>query len=219
MELLAFGLTKLVTLLVVLDPPALVPVLISLTAKQDIRARRAVMKRTVFVAFGISLFFLLVGRATLVFLGVSVDAFSISGGILLFVSSLPMLLFGTVSWLSGPSADTDRDETRDMAVFPFAMPLLCGPATITTLLILASQTSGDGPKMLTLLIAVMLAFAVSWMTFVLGDRILQLLGGRGVNVGIRIVGVILAALAVQFVLNGITGYCHHDLIHSSDLDR
>jgi multiple antibiotic resistance protein len=219
MEILAFGLTKLLTLLVVLDPPALVPVLTSLTAKKDIRARRAVMKRTVLVAFGIALFFLFVGRATLAYLGVSVDAFSISGGILLFLSSLPMILFGTVSSLSDPSADMDNDSARDMAVFPFAMPLFCGPATITTLLLLASQASGSGLKMLALLVAVVLAFIVSWITFMLGDQILRFMGGRGVNVATRIVGIFLSALAVQFVINGITGYCHHELIRPIDPAR
>ena len=205
--LLRYALTGFVTILVVVDPFGIVPLFAALTARMTGRERRATLTRAVLVGFGVSLFFLLAGRAALRYLGVTVNAFAISGGILLFATALPML-FGHRAGLQGPEPDEQNESDADISVFPLAIPLLSGPGTLTTILLLTAQAHGDWGRVGILGGALMLVFALSWLVLWLGDYLLAHLGQSGARVATRVLGLVLAALAVQFVLNGITGYYH-----------
>jgi multiple antibiotic resistance protein len=203
-EIVRFGLAALVTLLVVVDPPGVVPLFVALTQNQQER-RRAILTRAVLVAFGVALFFLIAGRAVLSYLGVTVHAFSISGGALLFIAALPML-FGERGGLQSPQPKEERDPNEDISVFPLAMPLLSGPGTIATILLLTSQVGNDMRKLAAIGVAIAIVFIISFISLYLGSRLMKLLGKGGVNIATRVMGIVLAALAVQYVLNGITGY-------------
>jgi multiple antibiotic resistance protein len=203
-EIVRFGLAAFVTLLVVVDPPGVVPIFVALTQNQQER-RRAILTRAVLVAFGVALFFLIAGRGVLSFLGVTVHAFSISGGALLFIAALPML-FGERGGLQSPPADECGPASEDISVFPLAMPLLSGPGTIATILLLTSQVGNDVRKLGVIAVAIAIVFIISFISLYLGSRLMRLLGQGGVNIATRVMGIVLAALAVQYVLNGITGY-------------
>jgi multiple antibiotic resistance protein len=203
-EIFRFGLAALVTLLVVVDPPGVVPLFVALTENEPER-RRAILTRAVLIAFGVALFFLIAGRTVLSYLGVTVHAFSISGGILLFVTAMPML-FGQRGGLQSPQSKERPSE--DVSVFPLAMPLLSGPGTIATILLLTSQAGNDVRKLSAIGIAIAIVFIVSFISLYLGSRLMRLLGEGGVHIATRVMGIVLAALAVQYVLNGITGYYH-----------
>jgi multiple antibiotic resistance protein len=216
-----FGLAAFVTLLVVVDPPGVVPIYVALTKDEQPRRRRAILIRAVLIAFGVALFFLVAGRAVLSYLGVTVHAFSISGGILLFVAAMPML-FGQRGGLQAPegkergaraaagkerAAPEDRGTAgQDISVFPLAMPLLSGPGTIATILLLTSQAGGDLQKLAAIGVAIAIVFLVSFVLLYLGARLIRLVGEGGVHIATRVMGIVLAALAVQYVLNGVTGY-------------
>jgi multiple antibiotic resistance protein len=220
-DFLRFGLAAFVTILVVVDPPGVVPIYVALTKDETPRRRRAILTRAVLIAFGVALFFLIAGRAVLSYLGVTVHAFSISGGILLFVAALPML-FGQRGGLQAPEgkergarAMAGREGTalkdrgtagHDISVFPLAMPLLSGPGTIATILLLTSQAGGDVKKLAAVGIAIASVFLVSFIALYLGARLIRLVGEGGVHIATRVMGIVLAALAVQYVLNGIAGY-------------
>lgn len=203
-EIFRFGLAALVTLLVVVDPPGVVPLFVALTENEPER-RRAILTRAVLIAFGVALFFLIAGRTVLSYLGVTVHAFSISGGILLFITAMPML-FGQRGGLQSPQSKERPSE--DISVFPLAMPLLSGPGTIATILLLTSQAGTDVRKFSAIGIAIAIVFIVSFISLYLGSRLMRLLGEGGVHIATRVMGIVLAALAVQYVLNGITGYYH-----------
>lgn len=207
-EILRFGLAAFVTLLVVVDPPGVVPIFVALTQNEPAR-RAAILTRAVLIAFGVALFFLIAGRAVLSYLGVTVHAFSISGGILLFVAAMPML-FGQRGGLQAPEPKERGSVGEDISVFPLAMPLLSGPGTIATILLLTSQTGNDLRKLSAIGIAIAIVFLVSFISLYLGSRLMKLLGEGGVHIATRVMGIVLAALAVQYVLNGITGY--YDLL-------
>jgi multiple antibiotic resistance protein len=149
----------------------------------------------------------LAGRALLSYLGVTVQAFSISGGILLFLAALPML-FGQRGGLQAPEPKEKGSVGEDISVFPLAIPLLSGPGTIATILLLTSQTSGDPQKLLAAVIAIFLVFVVAFVSLSLGARLISWVGEGGVHIATRVMGIILAALAIQYVLNGISGYYH-----------
>lgn len=219
-DFLRFGLAAFVTILVVVDPPGVVPIYVALTKDEEPRRRRAILIRAVLIAFGVALFFLVAGRAVLSYLGVTVHAFSISGGILLFVAAMPML-FGQRGGLQAPEgrergarAAAGKERTsvaarsagHDISVFPLAMPLLSGPGTIATILLLTSQAGGDLRKLAAIGVAIAIVFLVSFVALYLGARLIGLVGEGGVHIATRVMGIVLAALAVQYVLNGVTGY-------------
>jgi len=206
-DIIRFALGAFVTLLVVVDPPGVVPMFVALTKGEPQAHRRAILTRAVLIAFGAALFFLVAGRAVLSYLGVTVHAFSISGGILLFVAAMPML-FGQRGGLQSPEPKEETSAAHDIAVFPLAMPLLSGPGTIATILLLTSQAGGDYQKLMAIGIAIAAVFLVAFVTLYVGARLIRLVGEGGVDIATRVMGIVLAALAVQYVLNGVTGYYH-----------
>lgn len=200
-----FGLAAFVTLLVVVDPPGVVPTFVGLTKGETPAGRRKILVRAVLIAFGVTIFFLVAGRSVLTYLGVTVQAFSISGGILLFAAALPML-FGQRGGLQAPEPEEQDSVGHDISVFPLAIPLLSGPGAIATVLLLTSQAGGDTRKLIAAVIAIASVFVVSFISLHLGARLIALVGEGGVHIATRVMGIILAALAVQYVLNGISGY-------------
>ena len=203
-EIFRFGFAAFVTLLVVVDPPGVVPIFVALTENEPAR-RHAILNRAVLIALGVALFFLIAGRTVLSYLGVTVHAFSISGGILLFVAAMPML-FGQRGGLQAPQSKERGSVGEDISVFPLAMPLLSGPGTIATILLLTSQAGNDMRKLTAIGLAITIVFLVSYISLYLGSRLMRLLGEGGVHIATRVMGIVLAALAVQYVLNGILGY-------------
>jgi len=202
-----FGLGAFVTLLVVVDPPGVVPTFVGLTKSETRPQRRRILLRAVLVAFGVALFFLIAGRAVLTYLGVTVQAFSISGGVLLFMAALPMLL-GQRGGLQAPELQEQSCVGEDISVFPLAIPLLSGPGAIATILLLTSQTGGDMQRLVAAIVAIAAVFVVAFIALHFGARLIGLVGEGGVHIATRVMGIILAALAVQYVLNGISGYYH-----------
>jgi multiple antibiotic resistance protein len=204
-ELVQFALTGFVTLLVVVDPVGVAPMLVAITREQSVEARRRTLLRAVIIAALVALFFLLAGRLLLSHLGVSVHAFAISGGVLLFATALPML-FGHRPVLQGPERGDLHPGAEDPAVFPLAIPLLSGPGTIATLLLLANQARGDTLRTAVLVLITCAVFLLSWAILQTGERLLARLGTGGINILTRVLGLVLSALAVQYVLDGFSGY-------------
>ena len=198
-----FALTSFVTLLVVIDPFALVPVFVGLTEGMTSTERASVLRRSLLIAFSVALFFLLGGKLLLIAIGVSVSAFSISGGVLLFLVAYPML-FGNRGRMMSP--DQGEGNASDIAIFPLAIPLISGPGTLTTVLTLDASAKGHLDLEAIIVASLALVFAISAVLCRYGTALVLRMGKGGVNVITRVLGIILAALAAQFVLTGITGF-------------
>ncbi|MCW5620241.1 MAG: NAAT family transporter [Burkholderiales bacterium] len=203
--LVQFTLTAFVTLLVVVDPVGVAPMFVAMTGQQGGAARRATLGRAVVIALTVTLFFLLAGRPLLALLGVTVHAFAISGGILLFATAMPML-FGHRPVLQGPERGEFGREGDDVAVFPLAIPLLCGPGAIASILLLGNQAAGQPAHIAALIAATVAVYASTWLILRTGQWLMMQLGEQRIHIVTRVLGLILAALAVQFVLDGITQY-------------
>ena len=132
-------------------------------------------------------------------------AFAISGGILLFVTALPML-FGQRPGLQAPERDERGTAGENIAIFPLAIPLLSGLGTITTILLLTNQAGADSRRIAALALVTVWVYTISWLVLHAGERLMSLLGESKIHIITRVLGIVLAALAVQYVLNGITGY-------------
>lgn len=204
-SLLQFGLTAFITLLVVVDPFGVVPIFAGLTRGMSAVERRSIVMRAVIISLGVTIFFLLAGRAVLSHLGVTVHAFGISGGILLFATALPML-FGQRPGLQAPERDEHGTAGEDIAIFPLAIPLLSGPGTIATVLLLSTQTGGGASSLFVLAAAILFVYLIALVVLHAGDYLMSRVGEGKVHILTRVMGIILAALAVQYVLNGVTGY-------------
>lgn len=204
-DFIRFGLAAFVTLLVVVDPPGVVPIFVALTRDEAPARRRAILIRAVVIAFGVALFFLVAGRGVLSYLGVTVHAFSISGGILLFATAMPML-FGQRGGLQAPERRERGSVGQDISVFPLAIPMLSGPGLIATILLLTSQAASDMRRLGAVTVAITLVFITTFVSLYFGARLISRLGEGGVHIATRVMGIVLAALAVQYVLNGIAGF-------------
>jgi multiple antibiotic resistance protein len=203
--LVHFGLTAFLTLFVVVDPIGVTPLVVALVEPMDAAERLGTIRRSVAVAGGLAAFFLVAGRALLAYLGVTVPAFAISGGILLFVTALPML-FGQRPRLQAPERGERATHGEDPAIFPLAIPLLSGPGTITTILLLTSRADRDVARLAVVGIAMAAVYLLSFLVLVSGERLVSALGEGKVHVITRVMGIVLAAVAVQYVLNGVGDY-------------
>jgi multiple antibiotic resistance protein len=194
----------LVTLLVTVDPPGLAPIFLGVTPGMTSEERRQVAVRASVIAGLIMAASGLVGAQLLNALGITLPAFRIAGGLMLFWIAFEMV-YGRRT--ERKSADVEAavtiDHIRNVAAFPLAIPLMAGPGAITATILLAGRAQGDLLK-LGLLMAVIAGVVLSCLlTFFAAERISRLLGVTGNAVLTRLLGVILAALAVQFVADGV----------------
>ena len=195
----AFLITAFATLFVVIDPPGLVPMFIALTRGMGPEKRRAMAQRACIIATVLLTLFGLFGESILGFIGISMPAFRIAGGILLFLTALDMLFERRTQRREGQQAEPDHDPS----VFPLATPLIAGPGAIATMILLVGQ-SGPGWVGAAWIIGLLFLMMIVTFAFLLASPPLErMLGRTGVIVITRLLGMLLAALSVQFVIDGI----------------
>jgi multiple antibiotic resistance protein len=198
-----FVVSAVVTLFVVVDPFGLAPTYLAVTHGLPRHARRSVAVRASVIAAGILAGAALIGQRLLVTLAISLPAFRIAGGLLLFSIASEMVLGVRTERQSKAAEQAIEEHVRNIAAFPLAFPLLAGPGAITATILLAGQADSR-PLMLAVLIAVIIGIAgLCYCTFVLASRIARFLGATGNVVLQRLLGVLLAALAVQYVIDGV----------------
>ena len=197
-----FG-SALVTFLVIIDPPGCAPIFASLTRGSPPAHRRAMAIRSSLIAWAILMFFALLGRPMLHALGISLASFRIAGGIMLFMIALDMVFERRTQRREERAQSLEPGaERQDISVFPMAMPMIAGPGSIASAMLWVSQASGAAATF-TVLAAITTVMLLTMLTLLAAGPILKLLGERIEAVITRILGVILAALAAQFVIDGL----------------
>ncbi|MEI8144141.1 MAG: MarC family protein [Alphaproteobacteria bacterium] len=201
---LDFITSALVTLFVIIEPIALVPVFLALTPGFSADQRRQVAWRACLIAFLILAACAFFGDWLLRMLGISLPAFRIAGGLLVFWIAFEMV-FGLRASRKGDVAREaiDKEHIANVAAFPLAIPLLAGPGAITATLLLAGQADRNVVLMSSLIAVLAIVIAVSWLCLLAAQKVDRLLGTLGNVVVSRLLGIILAALAVQFVIDGV----------------
>jgi MarC family membrane protein len=198
-----YVMSPLVTLFVVVDPIGLAPTFLAVTHGLPPSAQRNVAVRASAIAAGILIGAALVGHWLLTTLGISLPAFRIAGGLLLFSIASEMVFAVRTERQTRTAEQAMEEHVRNIAVFPLALPLLAGPGAITATVLLAGQADGR-PLMLAVLLAVIVGVCGSCVCiFLLATRIGNFLGQTGNAVLQRLLGVLLAAMAVQFVIDGV----------------
>jgi multiple antibiotic resistance protein len=199
----AFVATAFATAFTIIDPVGMIPLTISVTADATPTRRAAIADQAILVAAVVILIMGVVGKKVLDSLGITLPAFTIAGGALLFLISVDML-FGRKSGAKQTPEEERADAvSTNPAVFPLAVPMIAGPGTIATVLVLVTLAAGDRAALAIVFVAYASAMAVTWVCMRLSTQILRVIGTTGVHVVTRLFGILLSALAVQFVLNGL----------------
>jgi multiple antibiotic resistance protein len=197
---IAFLFTAFATLFVVIDPIGLAPLFVALTQGDTSRERRVIGLRACLVGFGILALFGLFGEALLGFVGIRMPAFRIAGGILLFLTALDMLFERRTK-----RREDSAEDRPDPSIFPIGIPLIAGPGAIATMILLTAQSPGL-TGYLTVLAVMASVLVIVFALFLMAGTIERILGRTGTNIVTRILGMLLAALAVQFVIDGLLAF-------------
>lgn len=198
-----FVVTAFVTLFIVVDPLGLVPAFLAVTEGLPNAARRQVAVRACAIAAVILIGTALGGERLLTTLGIGLPAFRIAGGLLLFSIASEMVFGVRIERQSRQAEDAIEEHVRHVAAFPLAIPLMAGPGAITATVLLAGQASGHPDRFGLLLGAIVGVIALALIVYLAATRVARTLGITGNVVLARLLGVLLAALAVQYVIDGV----------------
>lgn len=200
---LEFLISAFVTLLVVVDPVGLVPTFLAITHGMPLKDRRSVALRACLIAAAILAGSALAGDWLLRTLSITLPAFRIAGGLLLFSIASEMVFGVRIARQSKAAEEVIDDHVGNIAAFPLAIPLMAGPGAITATVLLSGRSEGDPVRLGLLLAVIAVVLAICLLVFTLSARIGKLIGTTGNIVMSRLLGVLLAALAVQYVIDGL----------------
>jgi len=197
-----FG-SALVTFLVIIDPPGCAPIFASLTRGTNAAHRRAMAIRSSLIAWAILLFFALLGKPMLQALGISLASFRVAGGIMLFMIALDMVFERRTQRRESRAQSIEgTPEAEDISVFPMAIPMIAGPGSIASAMLWVSRADGSA-EVAAVLAAITIVMVLTMLALLAAGPIMRLIGEKLEAMITRILGVILAALAAQFIVDGL----------------
>jgi multiple antibiotic resistance protein len=194
-----------VVFFVVVDPISLIPLFAGLTQGASAHYKKKMAGKATAIALVITVLFALAGARFLGLMGISLSSFRIAGGTLLFLIALDMVFARPSGTRSTTSEQEEAKKRDDISVFPLAFPFMAGPGALATLLLAAGEVGSRPLLFAGLLGVVALVMIICWILMLATPRLMKVLGVTGANVVSRLSGVILAALAVQFIVDGIRG--------------
>ncbi len=202
MDIISYFIYSFVSLFVIVSPIGALITFISLTSTMTLSEKNKIAKQAVTLACFIALFFALTGDIILAFFGINVDTLRVAGGLLLFKIAFDMML-AHVSRESITEGEISESMNReDIWIFPIALPMMTGPGTITTVILLSGSTESVFQQFVVIL-AILLTFSICFVTLLFSRRIYKYIGYTGTLVITRLFGLFLAALAVDFITKGI----------------
>ncbi len=211
--MVVFFIKALVALFTVVDPVGLVPVVLALTANLSPQERAVVITRAVLIAAIVIAIFGVAGPFIFSSLGVTSEAFSIAGGLLLFLIAIDMLFGRQSGARETPREQRDARTRDDVSVFPLAIPLIAGPGALATITLLLGTAQGNVVSLGLVAIAAVITLIAAWIAMRISSIIQKRVGTTGILVLSRVLGMLLAAVAAQFILNGVSVFLHANAIH------
>ena len=194
-----------VVFFVVVDPISLIPLFAGLTRGASVPFKKKMAGKATAIALVICVLFALAGAGFLDIMGISLASFRIAGGTLLFLIALDMVFARTSGTRSTTSEQEEAKQREDISVFPLAFPFIAGPGALATILLTAGEVGAKPLLFAGFLGVVVLVLGICWALMLATPRLMKVLGLTGANVVSRLSGVILAALAVQFIVDGVRG--------------
>jgi multiple antibiotic resistance protein len=201
-DALSFALVAFSSLIVIINPLMVTSVFITLTSSATPEAKRAISRKTTLTAFIVLLAFAVSGSLIFKFFSITIGAFQIAGGIILFSVAMGMLHAQTSRTKQTPEEMDEAMSREDIAVVPLAIPIVSGPGAITTVVVLSGETRAI-PNMAILFLAIVVSMVIVFVMLRNASSIQKFMGPSGLNITTRLMGLVLAAVAVQFVVHGI----------------
>lgn len=193
-----------ISLFAILDPIGMIPVIILFTAGLSAKKRAQAGRTTSLTVGGILLVALLIGEPLLAFFGISISSFRVAGGILLMLMAITMLNGNVYKPVPAGDGKADLEETASHAIVPLSTPLLAGPGSISAVIVEAHKMHGIQHYLIMTLVIILLSIAV-WLTFLIAPWVERRLGKVKIDIFTRLMGLILAAIAVEFIASGTRG--------------
>lgn len=201
MNLIQFGLVTFTSVLFIVDPIAVIPTYLVITQDETALQRRRTARRACIAAAMLLIAFGIAGKLVFEVLGITMAAFRIAGGAILWIVAMDMLQAKRSTQESTPEIE-EGTAKADVAITPLAMPMLAGPGAISTIMVLAGQAHTPAQSAV-VYASIILTALVSWLTLRIGETLMTRIGQTGIRVMTRIMGLLLAAIAAQFVLTGV----------------
>jgi multiple antibiotic resistance protein len=205
-EYLQFALITFTSVLFIVDPIAVIPTYLVITSGETPKERAGTAGRACLAAAVLLAVFAAAGRYIFEMFGITLPAFRIAGGFILWLVAMDMLR-GQRTTQETPAEIVEGQEKDDVALTPLAVPMLAGPGAISTVMVLAGQARGASQSVV-VYGSIALTAVASWLSLRLGDRLMARLGRTGIRIVTRIMGLLLAAVAVQFVITGVRDAMH-----------
>lgn len=202
-ELATFALVTFSAVFFVVDPFAVIPLFLALTANEDAARRCSTARRSAIVTTITLLLFAFGGGLIFRILGITIGAFRIAGGILLFIMAIEMLKAQKSRTRTSPEEEREGVEKDDVAVIPLAIPMLAGPGSIATVMVLMNDAHGSIPRIGIVIAAILVTGTLTYLILRGSPLVGRTLRQTGLNIVTRVMGLILAAIAVQFVVDGL----------------
>ncbi|HJH28164.1 MAG TPA: NAAT family transporter [Methanosarcinaceae archaeon] len=199
---LNFALSSFITFFIIVDPIVNVPLFRAFLSDLDQKTRQKMVKKAVIVAAVVLVIFTLAGNTIFHFLGIEMYSFRIAGGIILLIIAIEMLLGRRPGTKTSAAEEEESMQSEDLVVTPLAVPLLTGPGAITTGIVLFDTASGITDQVL-LFAVIGLVYLLSYFILSRSEKVFDSLGHTGTMVIVRIMGLLVAAIAIQFMITGI----------------
>jgi len=196
-----FALITFTSILFIVDPIAVIPTYLVITSRETPEERAQTAFRACLVAGLLMAVFALAGRLVLNTFGITIPAFRIAGGFILWLVAMDMLR-GQRSTQETTAEVVEGQEKEDVSITPLAVPMLAGPGAISTVMVLSGQAR-TVVQVAAVYVSIALTAVACWMALRLGERLLERIGRTGIRIVTRLMGLLLAAVAVQFVINGV----------------
>ena len=198
-----------ITIFSILNPFGAIPIFLAVTADENALEKKTTIKRTTIAVVIILLLSAYIGGYLLAFFGINIDSFRVAGGILLLLMAVHMLQAKTPPTKTNATEQDEAIAKEDVSIVPLAIPLTAGPGTISAVILFSSNMHSILDKAV-LGIIIILASLTIWPILTLSKRIGDYLGTTGLNVATRIMGLIIAAIAVQFMIEGVLAFIHEN---------
>lgn len=202
-DVVTFALLSLSSIIIIVNPLGATLTYVTLTSGMTPQARLAVAKESCRYAFLVLIVFALVGGLILQLFGITIDAFRIGGGILLFVIGMEMVYARTSRTKLTATEKYESMEAEDISVTPLAIPMIAGPGAITTTIVLMSEATGSPVDMAMILVSILAAILLTYLMMARSESIVSRIGQKEFRAINRLMGMLLIAIAVQFVINGL----------------
>ncbi|GEQ97656.1 UPF0056 inner membrane protein [Iodidimonas gelatinilytica] len=204
--MLEIFISAFVTFFVVIDPVGIAPVFASLTEGANARHKRLMAIKGTLIAVAILLFFAAVGEPFLSALGITLDALKVAGGVMLFLIALEMVFEKRTERRENSAERSHQEHLEDISVFPIAIPLLAGPGAIASIILLMASHEGNYLAQGTILAAIGATLLLTLFAFLAASKLMAVMGNTVSTIISRVLGIILAAFASQFIMDGIRNF-------------